>query len=966
MKKVFALILFLSLVCFVSAKGFAQYKLLTPIQEKDPSKTAVYQLDNGLTVYLSVNHLSPQIQSRIVVRAGAKDEPMQHTGMAHYLEHLMFKGSENLGTKDYQKESEILSKIDQLYAQRCLETDSQKRAEIYQKIDQLSIQANEYTLMNEYDRALTALGVFDMNAYTSTDCTVYISGFPSNQLERFLTLEYDRFRAPVFRGFQSELETVFEEWNMSQDNDMRRVYSQILKKLYKGTRLEIPVIGTAKDLQNPSPLEVMAFYKTFYVPSNMCIVLAGDLDTEKTLNLLAKTLGKLPADPLPNRPLQKLKMPKSNDVVHLTTQGQPMAYVFWRFKANREEITPILNVFSTLLQYKKAGKLESMLVTPKKVSSIQVSSDYEEGYATISLGVTPLPGVTAQEGLIILDSALADLKKMVFNEAHIHAIVAQIKLDMIQSSHHNSSRASDCVNAFVNYIPWQEEVDMLDKMQAVKPVQINHFMNHYLTDSRYVFLINKGVPKKSEKLLKPQVTPLQANRIDCSVFLKTLLGLSIEDIKPFYDDFTHKIKGYKTNRQYVKNELDESFTLQFKFPRGSRDDERLGLLSSYLNGVGTQSHATEALKEKMFALGGSYTWGCGEEMSYLTIRGLHENRHAIVTLALETFFQPQNDSIMAKRLGAQMVENRANMKNDPQHVIMGGGIAFLSMGDTNPIKQAMSDSQLLAIESTALLELKNMLSLEPVKILLYAPDSTLLEHDGLLKILKETPPAQIERNLKRFNRLVVEKNKIFLIDMPHAQQIQILRYMRIQPRAFENEGNIMVFNQYYGESMSSITFQALRERQSLCYACVSSAKMPDSPNEYGFFVTYLSTQNHKLIQAVDAMINLGFPIHEAQIQETKKRLLQERASNRIWGFDFFNQAYTVERFHYPIDFQQQIDTQIESVTPASLKRFYDQNIANKPASYCIVGDLSQIDIEALSKFGTVEKIKLDSIYYPKE
>ena len=213
-KFVFALLL-----CMVFATGLsagARPLFGTPLAD-DPLQARIYRLDNGLTVAFSVNRETPNIRGCIAFRVGSGDDPADKTGLAHYLEHLLFKGSEKLGTTDYRAERPLLEQIEKLYDRREASRDPDERQELYREIDRLSAQAGQYTVQNEFVQAINEMGGSGLNAYTSLDRTVYFNSLPANQLEKFIRLQFDRFRSPVFRGFHTELETVFEEFNLYQD-----------------------------------------------------------------------------------------------------------------------------------------------------------------------------------------------------------------------------------------------------------------------------------------------------------------------------------------------------------------------------------------------------------------------------------------------------------------------------------------------------------------------------------------------------------------------------------------------------------------------------------------------------------------------------------------------------------------------------------------------------------------------------
>ena len=219
----------LLLLVFVPNKILSAPQL---IHDADAMQVKVYRLDNGLTVYLSRNTQTPRFYAEVAVRAGRLTDPSDNTGLAHYLEHLMFKGSQKMGTLDYQKEKPHLDKITELYEQHTRETDPEKRKLIYQKINEASKLAAQYAVANDIDRIYKAMGGTGVNAHTHYEETIYKVDLPANQLERWVKIEHERFSNPVFRLFHTELESVYEEKNTSLDNGKRRFSEAVAKLLY--------------------------------------------------------------------------------------------------------------------------------------------------------------------------------------------------------------------------------------------------------------------------------------------------------------------------------------------------------------------------------------------------------------------------------------------------------------------------------------------------------------------------------------------------------------------------------------------------------------------------------------------------------------------------------------------------------------------------------------------------------------
>ena len=260
------------------SNGYA-YKEVT----NDPYHARIYTLDNGLKVYLSVNRDEPRVQTYIGVKAGSSYDPAETTGLAHYLEHMMFKGTGKIGALDWETEQAMIEEISELYEQHKATDDTNEKKAIYAKIDSISYQAAKMVAANEYDKLMSTLGAKGTNAYTSNERTVYMNDIPANELEKWLMVESERFSQLVLRLFHTELETVYEEFNMGQDQDGRQAYQALYKNLFPGHVYgEQSTIGKPEHLKNPSMVNIHNYFDTYYVPNNMAIAMVGDIDMDET------------------------------------------------------------------------------------------------------------------------------------------------------------------------------------------------------------------------------------------------------------------------------------------------------------------------------------------------------------------------------------------------------------------------------------------------------------------------------------------------------------------------------------------------------------------------------------------------------------------------------------------------------------------------------------------------------------
>ena len=264
------------LTLLVSLSSFAQSFTTKKLTDKngysyetvegDPLKARIYTLKNGLKVYLSVYKDEPRIQTYVAIKAGSKSDPADATGLAHYLEHILFKGTSKIGSSDWETESKLLTDIEALYETYRGTKDSVERVAIYHQIDSVSGVAATYAIANEYDKLMSNVGASGTNAYTFFEQTVYINDIPANQLNKWVEIEAERFGEVVPRLFHTELEAVYEEKNRGVDSDRRKVWESLLEGMFQkhqyGTQT---TIGTVEHLQNPSITEIKKYFYKYYV-----------------------------------------------------------------------------------------------------------------------------------------------------------------------------------------------------------------------------------------------------------------------------------------------------------------------------------------------------------------------------------------------------------------------------------------------------------------------------------------------------------------------------------------------------------------------------------------------------------------------------------------------------------------------------------------------------------------------------
>ena len=558
----------------------------------DPLKARIYTLENGLKVYLTYYDDAPRIQTNIAVRAGSKNDPENATGLAHYLEHMLFKGTDVFGSLDFNKEGPLIEEIEALYEhyRTVAMTDTVNRERIYRMIDSVSAEAAKYAIANEYDKMALGIGAKGTNAYTSFEKTVYINDIPSNQLENWLKLESERFRYPVFRLFHTELEAVYEEKN--RDSDGSKLFESLFDGLFPNHQYgQQTTIGTVEHLKNPSLKEIRAYFNKYYVPNNMAICLSGDLDYDKTIRLIQKYWSKFErkADPIFNVYKESsLKKPVIKEVFGPESES---LFVGFRFEGANSNDSKILTMIDMVLANSTAGLIDLNLNQTQKIISGGSFPYVLKDYSMHTLYGSPKQGQTLEEVRDLLLNQIEEIKDGNFEQWLVDAIISDLKLNQIKKFESNSGRANEFVEAFTLDISWEDYNKEISDLESITKQDIIDFAKENYNENYVVTFKRNGIDKTSVKVDKPDITPVQLNRVDQSDFLIKLLAEEVEDINPVFLDFDEIIE--KTNIGelpliHKKNTENNRFRLSYIFDIGTDHDNKLKFAVDYLYKVHTK------------------------------------------------------------------------------------------------------------------------------------------------------------------------------------------------------------------------------------------------------------------------------------------------------------------------------------------------------------------------------------------
>ena len=568
----------------------------------DLTQTRIYTLDNGLKVYLSVNKETPRLQANIAVRTGSRNDPAETTGLAHYLEHLMFKGTKQFGVTDPVAEAPYLDDIEARYEVYRTLTDPEARRKAYHEIDSVSQLAARYFIPNEYDKLMSAIGSEGTNAYTSNDVTCYVENIPSNEIENWARVQSDRFQNMVIRGFHTELEAVYEEKNIGMAQDQRKMWEAIYAKLFPthpyGTQT---TIGTQEHLKNPSITNIKNYFNRYYVPNNVAICMAGDFDPDEVIAIIDKYFGSWRRNANLSRPefapLKPIMSPQDTTVV-----GKEAEYLMmgWRFGQANLGQCDTLDIISSVLANGKCGLFEVDLEQKMKLMGAGAMTDEMTDYTPFILYGYPKENQTLEEVRALLLEEMEKLKRGEFDDALIPAVVSNEKLSFYRSIQNNRSRASMMVDAFINQKDWADVANRVDKISKITKKDVVDFANKYFGNNYVCVYKRTGTDLTQVKIDKPEITAIPTNRDLSSQFLNDIKNAYVKPIEPRFLDFQKDLTVTTTKRGlpllYKHNDEDGLFTLAFVFDMGEESDVNLDYGPSYMEYVGTDKKSVGRIK----------------------------------------------------------------------------------------------------------------------------------------------------------------------------------------------------------------------------------------------------------------------------------------------------------------------------------------------------------------------------------
>ena len=944
----------------------------------DPMQTRIYTLKNGLKVYLSVNRDEPRIQANIAVKTGSRNDPAETTGLAHYLEHLMFKGTKQFGTSDSTAEAPLLDEIEQRFEAYRQLTDPAARKQAYHEIDSVSQLAAKYNIPNEYDKLMALIGSDGTNAFTSFDITCYVENIPSNEVENWARIQADRFQNMVIRGFHTELEAVYEEYNLHLSEDSEKMINALLYKLFPthpyGTQT---TIGTQEHLKNPSITNIKNYFQNYYCPNNVAICMAGDLDPEKTIAILEKYFGDWQPNPDCKQPeyapVAEIKAPVDTTVVGLEAES---LYLGWQFPGAKDRACDTLSLLSQVLSNGRAGLID-LDINQKMTMLGAAAGDYQlADYSLFFMAGNPRPGQTLEEARDLLLAEVEKLKSGNFPDDLLPAIINNMKLDQMRTLEHNRARTSMFQDAFVNGIEWKDAVERIDRIAALTKEDLVGFAQRHMKDNYVTVFKRQAEDPNIKKIEKPEITAIPANRDQMSAFVKEIQDTEVEPIQPRFVDFKKDLQEsnwvskindepeHKLPLIYKQNTENGISYLVFYFPFGSAADKRLDAASEYLEFLGTDSLTAEQIKQRFYGLACNCYVGVGPYQTTVIISGLDENIDEALALGENYIKNLKVDSAAYAAYVGNVAKAQADGKLQQQECFSRLR-AYGTYGPRNSKRNTMTAAELAQTNPQDLVDLiHNILSYEHT-VLYYGPRSI----GDLTTLLSEKHrlPAELKAPLafEEYMEQPTPETEILLAPYDAKNIYMIAFNNEERPWNVDEMPTAALFNEYFGAGMNGIVFQELRESRGLAYSARAFYdQAPDRKGHPETSYTYIISQNDKMMDCIRTFNEIldTLPQSQSAFEIAKQSLTKQLAAQRTTRFGVLNAWMAAKERGVDYDINEKIYNALPDLKLEDIVKFADERMARKPRRYMILGNEKELDLPALLQVGPIKRVSLEEIF----
>ena len=950
---------------------FACCSYQSQAEDLNALKVKEYRLENGLTVWLNEDHSQPKVFGAVVVKAGAKDCP--DTGIAHYFEHMMFKGTDRIGTLDYESEKVLLDSIAMKYDELAMTEDTAARARLQKEINELSIRSSEYVIPNEFNRLINRFGGSGLNAATSYDATIYFNTFSPQYMVQWAEINSERLINPVFRLFQSELETVYEEKNMYGDFIGGQVMDTLMARYFGPHPYAYPIIGSTKNLKNPRLTEMHKFFEDYYVASNMALILSGDFDAQQVMPILEKAFSRIRSGNAPKQ--EKVMLPPFNGRETMKVKFpipfiKAMGLGFRGVSANHEDQVALNIAVNLLNNANGTGYLDKLMVEHKLMGALAINESMNEA-GILAVAIMPkllIQSYSSAEKMVW--DEINRVKNGDFSDEMFNSLKLEQKRQYASSLENIDSRATIMMNLFSQGKSWNDYLNEVARIESITKEDVVRVAQKYFSNN-YLCVTKSTGKYPKDNLPKPAFSPVVPRNADASSsYAKQLEKIPEQQVAPRIIDFEKDVKTSKltplVTLYTTPNPLNDIFTLNISYGIGALEQPELMQLTNYLQLLGTESLSFEQFRSRLQSIGSTLAFDVTPDAFVMKVTGF--DNHIDETMELVGDFirhAKADDKKLRQIVDDAKVSEKAFFKSG--HNVASALLEQVKYGDQSRYLRKLSLSQIKKLKGKDMLAIYDKVrsvqcdlhycgTLPVEKVI-----GTIRQHLPLERttVASNSP---YYRELKQYDRPTV-----FFIDMPDMAQSIVYGYVKGDPvddKASRHASRL--FSVYFGGDMSSLMFQEIREFRSFAYRTSGRYQLPNHAHKgtAGSFTAMLSTQSDKTLDALGVLDSLirEMPLKPERMEAVKQTLVN-RINNDYPPFRNLSEKVASARMEgFDRDPAEEFLRDIATMDMQDISRFYQEQISGRPVVYVITGNRKHIDMKKLAEYGTIIKVKKKDIY----
>ena len=936
-----------------------------------------FKLKNGLSVYIWEDNTKSDVFGIVAVRAGSINEPEEYTGLAHYLEHVMFKGTDQIGALDWAKEKPIYDQIIVKYDEMAATNDPAQKAAIGKEINDLTVEAGKLSVSNEFSDLMESIGGKGLNAGTSYDLTYYHNSFPAYQINKWLEISSQRFIHPVFRTFQSELENVYEEYNMYQDNPGSQQSNFLRSKAFEGHPYARDIIGLPEHLKNPHLSKLIDFYNEWYVPENMVLILVGNVNAQQIAGRIAGTFGRLEAKPLPTRKTYPDLEIKGRTQYSAKVGIYPsVCLIYPGVPAGHPDELPLEIAMSLLSNGDHTGTLDKltldgeltdcgaspMTMREQGRNIVQCIPLYDENQRRFESNKS-----TEKKAL----KAIQQVANGAFQDWQVEAIKMNMCRDFDVQMESNTFKGHLLMDAFINGKDLAKVLNYKDEVMAVTTDDIKRVVKQYLGDNYLALYIEQGKAKKGEKIQKPGYKPIEPPVGKQSLYAMQFKNMGIGQVEEKFIDFNDvKVQALndRSKLYYTPNTENNVFSLTLRYGAGEREFPKLSIAAELMNNAGVMgAYEPQQLKEELSKLNATCQVWASDDYLYIMMRGYEPTLAQACQLLSRQILMPQLDDKQLSRIKGSVLGSRQQRK-DNVSTLADALSQYVRYGEKSAYIDELTDMEMLELQISELTGDINRAANYEAEIFYCGT----LPFEQVTQVLSTNLPLVANERPSTSPQdkplAPVAENTIYFLPNNDAEQAQIFFYMPMG--AYDKKDDVQrdAFNQYFSGGFGGLVMNEIREKRSMAYYAGANVITPALPGNPTYMYGHIGTQNDKVNDAMDVFMGLvnDMPRNAERIDNIKSYLRQEALSSHP---DFRSKAQylrSIQRMGYTSDPAQENLPKIDALTFDDIVNFYTQNIQGKPYAIGIIGNPKMIDLDKLAKYGKVVKLNDRKLFNTKD